>query len=984
LLIPLFLFSTTYYVRTDGNNGNTGLANTSGAAWLTIDYAAGQVSAGDTVYVNDGTYAESITMDASGTAENRIVFQAVNKKQVIIDGSQTGNGIYFSNRDYITITGFEIKEFNIGIYFYNGSNNNVVDSCKIHHMSTHGIYIRDSDYNTVRADSIYGSDMNESPTRGEVGVRVYNGDYNLIEYNYIHNMFADYANGDGVGLFQDSDYNVVRYNTIHHCPDDGLDCWSAPGSGNNGSYNLIEYNYIDSSGYSETNGTGMAGANGVGMKTNYETDHVIMRYNRVRYCVNTGISDEDSDGNNTFLQNVTWDNGNNWEIGAGANPSLRNNVSCGTNNSSGYFGVNGNVNQTNLTTAAAYFVDIVDFELASGSALIDAGTYFTEANGGGTGTSVTLDDARYFSDGNGLVTGDQIQIGTDTVTITDVNYGTNVITISRSITWVDNDDVSMIYYGSAQDVGVNESSEGSVSRTAWYLNGNASGTNNGASWTDGWETITDAVQDSLDPGDTLFVSGGVDSIVYTGALNIDASGTSGNPVVVIIGQESGYDGLAVFTSTVTISGEDYVTFSGRVGNGVEPHIKVRVPSGDGIRMYNCQSNIVEYVEVGPGGSGDQHHGIEVDEYVDGGNIIRNCKIHDIYKYGILVARPAGDINAGFTNYTHLTIQDNEIYNLGEDGVHAAGWAGGITLDGNNIHTQKTGVADYLDGMQLRGCRWLRVRNNWIHDLWSSDGVNGYIYVEADVAAHGIVGDNFHHIQVYNNLISCTDGGGFARGINFNMRAAQEIDDTGVFGSFNDILIANNTIVDMEAWGFQFQMWNVPAANISDVIIVNNIFYNNSIRSETGAVVAYDDVGSGVTFGSWGDAVDVIVDYNLVDNYNREASMSFDNNRQLYSAFATAQGTEDNGVIGSDPAFLDWSQRGVNAKSDLELASFDNTCIDAGVSLSSYFTEDNDGVGRPQGSIWDIGAWEYLGGDPQEPESPAPKDYIIGIPYITTD
>jgi hypothetical protein len=31
--------------------------------------------------------------------------------------------------------------------------------------------------------------------------------------------------------------------------------------------------------------------------------------------------------------------------------------------------------------------------------------------------------------------------------------------------------------------------------------------------------------------------------------------------------------------------------------------------------------------------------------------------------------------------------------------------------------------------------------------------------------------------------------------------------------------------------------------------------------------------------------------------------------------------------------------------------------DAGVSLSSYFTTDKDGVTRPQGSAWNIGAYE---------------------------
>jgi parallel beta-helix repeat protein len=62
LLIPLRLFGTDYYVRTDGSNSNNGLANTSGGAWLTLAYACSQVSAGThTIHIAAGTYTETAT-----------------------------------------------------------------------------------------------------------------------------------------------------------------------------------------------------------------------------------------------------------------------------------------------------------------------------------------------------------------------------------------------------------------------------------------------------------------------------------------------------------------------------------------------------------------------------------------------------------------------------------------------------------------------------------------------------------------------------------------------------------------------------------------------------------------------------------------------------------------------------------------------------------------------------------------------------------
>ena len=76
----------TYYVRKNGSDANTaGQAQNPATAWLTIDKAANNVAAGDTVYVGAGTYRESVTMDTSGSSGSQITFVAD------VDGSQTGD-----------------------------------------------------------------------------------------------------------------------------------------------------------------------------------------------------------------------------------------------------------------------------------------------------------------------------------------------------------------------------------------------------------------------------------------------------------------------------------------------------------------------------------------------------------------------------------------------------------------------------------------------------------------------------------------------------------------------------------------------------------------------------------------------------------------------------------------------------------------------------------------------------------------------------
>jgi hypothetical protein len=102
-----------------------------------------------------------------------------------------------------------------------------------------------------------------------------------------------------------------------------------------------------------------------------------------------------------------------------------------------------------------------DFELNSGSPAVDAGDWLSKTVGGGTGTTITLDDSNYFfpgiSDLN--VDGDNIFIGDDTdLEVIAIDYVANTITVDRSITWSDGEIVSLSsYHGSAPDIGAVES-----------------------------------------------------------------------------------------------------------------------------------------------------------------------------------------------------------------------------------------------------------------------------------------------------------------------------------------------------------------------------------------------------------------------------------------------------------------------------------------------------------------------------------------------
>lgn len=87
----------TYYVRTDGNDSNTGLANTSAGAFLTLQKAENVASALDnggydiTIQVADGTYTTNLTLRSFvGSGVIRYVGNSASPASVVLQASSGG------------------------------------------------------------------------------------------------------------------------------------------------------------------------------------------------------------------------------------------------------------------------------------------------------------------------------------------------------------------------------------------------------------------------------------------------------------------------------------------------------------------------------------------------------------------------------------------------------------------------------------------------------------------------------------------------------------------------------------------------------------------------------------------------------------------------------------------------------------------------------------------------------------------------------
>jgi hypothetical protein len=103
------LAADTYYVSLDGDDGAAGTAD---APWRTLQRAANQVGAGDTVIVRPGAYVGFVLgwdFPQNGTADSPITFHAESGVVINTRNSRTPDGINLEGTSYIVIEGFVVS-----------------------------------------------------------------------------------------------------------------------------------------------------------------------------------------------------------------------------------------------------------------------------------------------------------------------------------------------------------------------------------------------------------------------------------------------------------------------------------------------------------------------------------------------------------------------------------------------------------------------------------------------------------------------------------------------------------------------------------------------------------------------------------------------------------------------------------------------------------------------------------------------------------
>jgi len=320
-------------------------------------------------------------------------------------------------------------------------------------------------------------------------------------------------------------------------------------------------------------------------------------------------------------------------------------------------------------------------------------------------------------------------------------------------------------------------------------------------------------------------------------------------------------------------------------------------------------------------------------------VVENMYIHDITRVGanlMLHGSVESDGTESFGRLTDITIRNNRIERGQGEGIYVAGnyrtkayggWPeygnthSNVLVEGNTIRDAGLNGGEG-DGIDVKtGIRNVTIRGNTIEHLHPMPHITGII-------CEGVFGDARSDLLIEGNRV-CGAGTGIG------------------FGGQNGVTVRNNVVSNCARTGIG--AWGEPELLNHDVQVYNNTVYRNEGR------------GIGI-----GGCTDVTVQNNLVFDNNR---LGGDGNHQL-TTYGSTNITSDYNLFSAPGPEPGWPE-GPNSiivtdigRLVVDLAGRDphlapsSPAVDKGADLSATgLASDFDGVPRPQGLGWDIGAYE---------------------------
>lgn len=450
----------------------------SAAGYRMLADALNAAQPGDTVLVRGGIWGERLVPLRSGTSTAPITIAAQSGETPTLSGLSDA-AILLQNVNYIIVEGITVDN-STGWARIDRASYNVLRNLTLKRATAGGTtggvkFANGSTYNKL-LDSV----MND----GNDNLTIQQSDYNLIAGNTItegrHSIFS----------IRCGSYNVLRNNTFTNTEQkigEIYDCEGtsdAPIKLDATKRNLVDgnrftYTHASSRDYAY-NGIQYAGQNGIVRRNTF--------YDNQGGGVNFQVySDESLYNYGNRVYNNTFFNNRCYGLAASSSATSSQYQSNRVRNNLLYknAGCSGEAAQTAIGNTKAVILDSNtlattpppfanetnrDLRLASGSSLIDTGTYVATTAAAGSGTSMTVDDASWFYDGFQIPgeVGDTIQLQgqTETARIIAVNYTTATLTLDRSLSWTAKQGLHLAYNGRQPDPGAFEYSASTNPGTA--------------------------------------------------------------------------------------------------------------------------------------------------------------------------------------------------------------------------------------------------------------------------------------------------------------------------------------------------------------------------------------------------------------------------------------------------------------------------------------------------------------------------------------